>query len=175
MPTGLKLNKTESIYKFVCYKTTARKMYNIKDRKCTYKVALRRVRTFAFCTLLRWSCHVIHWSYIFYCSQFLHILYYRTLLGYYYYGTALCFFKNVLLVTLTLFSFKCSVIHTLCDRLWSVWLRSVFHNCLVNGTTFERKVLEILRYMCVLIFSTNFEENISHSRKNSVRYYYKHT
>jgi hypothetical protein len=37
--------------------------------------------------------------------------------------------------------------------------------------TFGKKVIEHI--MCVLIFSTTFVWNISHSKKNSVRYYHK--
>jgi hypothetical protein len=40
-----------------------------------------------------------------------------------------------------------------------------------NGTIFEKKVIE--HRMCVLIFSTTFVWNISHSKKKSATYYHK--
>jgi hypothetical protein len=42
-----------------------------------------------------------------------------------------------------------------------------------NGTFFRKKVTEAK--MCVLIFSTVFVSDISHSKKNSGRYYHKRT
>jgi len=43
-----------------------------------------------------------------------------------------------------------------------------FPHYLIKGTGFEKKVTE--HKMCVLIFSTNFVWNISHSKKNWARY-----
>jgi len=40
---------------------------------------------------------------------------------------------------------------------------SIFRHFLINGTILEKKVIEAK--MCVLIFSTTFVRNISHSKK----------
>jgi len=52
-------------------------------------------------------------------------------------------------------------------------LNIIFPHYLINSTTLKRKVNE--HKMCVLTFSINFVRNISHSRKNSERYYHKCT
>jgi len=52
-------------------------------------------------------------------------------------------------------------------HLWPAPLYNIFPHYLTNGTTFWKK-LSILKY--VLIFSTTFVWNISHSRKNWARY-----
>jgi len=53
-------------------------------------------------------------------------------------------------------------------HLWPVWLFHIFPRYLINGTIFERKVSD--KKICVLIFSTTFVCNISHSKKNWARY-----
>jgi hypothetical protein len=52
-----------------------------------------------------------------------------------------------------------------------LWLHHIFRHYLINGTIFGKNVIEYK--MCVLIFSTTFIWNISHSKKNSLRYYHK--
>ena len=54
-------------------------------------------------------------------------------------------------------------------HLWPVWLCSIFPHYLINGSIFEKKKVIELRG-CVLIFSTTFVRNISHSNKNWARY-----
>ena len=57
--------------------------------------------------------------------------------------------------------------------LWPVWLYSSFPHYLINGKISRKKCFE--NKMCVLIFCTTFVWNVSHSKKNSVRYYHKIT
>jgi len=49
-------------------------------------------------------------------------------------------------------------------HLWPAPLYNIFPHDLINGTIFEKKVIE--HNMCVLIFSTILMWNISHSQKN---------
>ena len=49
-------------------------------------------------------------------------------------------------------------------------LHHIFRHYLINGTIFGKKVLNI---KCVLIFSTTFIWNISHSKQNLARYCHK--
>ena len=45
-----------------------------------------------------------------------------------------------------------------------------FHIIIKNNTIFEKE--NVIEYKtCVLIFSTTFDPNISHSKKNLLRYY----
>jgi len=53
-------------------------------------------------------------------------------------------------------------------HLWPIWLYHIYSHNLINGTVFRK--LGIEHKMCVLIFSTTFVWNISHSKKNWVRY-----
>jgi hypothetical protein len=56
-------------------------------------------------------------------------------------------------------------------HLWPHRLYDIFPHYLINDTIFEggkKRVTE--RKMCVLIFSTTFVRNISHSMKNRARY-----
>jgi hypothetical protein len=53
---------------------------------------------------------------------------------------------------------------------WLVWLNNVLPHFLVNGTFFERNATA--KNSRVLIFSTTFVWNISHSKKNSARYHH---
>jgi len=55
-----------------------------------------------------------------------------------------------------------------------VWLYHIFPHYLINSMTFGTKLQVTERTMCVLISSTKFVQNISHS-KNSTRYYHKCT
>ena len=48
-------------------------------------------------------------------------------------------------------------------HLWPVRLYSIFPHYLINGAIFENVLLNI---KCVLIFSTTFVWNVSHSKKN---------
>jgi hypothetical protein len=48
---------------------------------------------------------------------------------------------------------------------WPVRFYNIFPHYLINGTIFEKKLLNIL-VKCVSIFSTSFVCNISHSKKN---------
>ena len=48
-------------------------------------------------------------------------------------------------------------------RLWPIWLCNTFPHYLVNGNVFFKK---LLNKICVLVFSTNFVWNISHSKKS---------
>ena len=50
-------------------------------------------------------------------------------------------------------------------------LYSIFPHYLINSTVFEKKELLNIKY--ILIFSTTCVLNISHSKKNSARYYHK--
>jgi hypothetical protein len=54
-------------------------------------------------------------------------------------------------------------------HLWPFRLYNIFPHYLIKGTIFGKKKV-IGREMCVLIFSTNFVWNISHSKKNWARY-----
>ena len=72
----------------------------------------------------------------------------------------------------------CSLTNPACNappycHLCPLWLHHIFRLYLVNGTIFWKKVIE--RKMCVLVFSTTFVSNISHSKKNSARYCHKCT
>jgi hypothetical protein len=58
----------------------------------------------------------------------------------------------------------------LCRHLWPLWLHNIFRHYLINGTIFG---IVLLNIKCVLIFSTTFIWNISHSKKNWARYYHK--
>ena len=52
--------------------------------------------------------------------------------------------------------------------MWPARLYRIFPHCLINRTTFGKKVVE--HKMCVWIFSTTFVWNIFHSKKNWTRY-----
>jgi hypothetical protein len=54
----------------------------------------------------------------------------------------------------------CAIVYC---HLWPVWLCHVFPYYLINGTIFVKKVIEYK--MCVLVFSTTFVWNNSHSRR----------
>ena len=58
-------------------------------------------------------------------------------------------------------------------HLWPVCLYRIFPHYFLKGTTFGKKVTE--HTTRVLIFSTTFAWNISHSEENSARCYHKHT
>ena len=58
--------------------------------------------------------------------------------------------------------------HAPYSYLWPLGLY-IFQHYLINGTIFGKKFLE--HEMCGLIFSATFLWNISHSKKNSTRYY----
>jgi hypothetical protein len=61
-------------------------------------------------------------------------------------------------------------------QIWPVWLYLISPHYLVKWTIFERAKEEVIeRKTCVLIFFTTFVLDISHSTKNSARYYYKCT
>jgi hypothetical protein len=68
----------------------------------------------------------------------------------------------------------CSLSYPTCNahapycHLWPALLYNIFPHYLINGTIFEKKATE--HKMCVLILSTNFVWNISHSKKKWVRY-----
>jgi hypothetical protein len=67
----------------------------------------------------------------------------------------------------------CSLTHPACNahapfRLWPRWLHQIFRHYLTNGTISGKKVDE--HKMCVLIFSTSFIRNTSHSKKDLARY-----
>jgi hypothetical protein len=47
-------------------------------------------------------------------------------------------------------AFFCAVLYC---HLWPVWLYHIFAHYLINGTIFEKKVIE---KKCILIFSTTF-------------------
>jgi len=59
-------------------------------------------------------------------------------------------------------------VHVLYCYLWPVWLYIIFPHYLINGTILEKKVIDYQMY--ILIFSTTFIWNISHSHKNWARY-----
>jgi hypothetical protein len=56
---------------------------------------------------------------------------------------------------------QCAVLYC---RLWSAQLYNIFPHYLINGK--KKKKKKILNLKCVLIFSTTFVWNISHSEKN---------
>ena len=64
---------------------------------------------------------------------------------------------------------KFHIICTVLCHLWPVWLHLFFPHYFINGTIFQKKV--IVQRMCILIFSTVFVYNISHSENNFARYY----
>ena len=64
-------------------------------------------------------------------------------------------------------------VHVPYCHLRPVQLYYIFPSYLINVTIFKKKKNVIERKMCVLIFSTTFVWNISHSKKNSARYYQK--
>jgi surface polysaccharide O-acyltransferase-like enzyme len=59
------------------------------------------------------------------------------------------------------------------SQLWPAPLYSIFAHYLINDTIFGKK--KLLNIKCVLIFCTTFVWNISHSKKNSARYYHQCT
>jgi hypothetical protein len=67
--------------------------------------------------------------------------------------------------------------HLFCAALyghpWLVWLYLISPHYLVKGTIFERTKEVIEGKTCILIFFTTSALDISHSTKNSARYYYK--
>jgi hypothetical protein len=62
---------------------------------------------------------------------------------------------------------SCAVLYC---HLWPVWLCHIFPHYLINDS-FWKKLLNI---KCVLIFSTTFVWNISHSKNNAARYHKCH-
>ena len=54
----------------------------------------------------------------------------------------------------------CAVLYC---RLWPLRLYSIFPHHVINGTIYRKK--KLLNIKCVLIFSTTFVRNISHSKK----------
>ena len=70
-------------------------------------------------------------------------------------------------------SYTARKVHLLCDvlycRLWPVWMYRILPHYLINGNIFGERNLE--HKIRVLIFSTAFVSNISHSEKNSTRYH----
>jgi len=64
----------------------------------------------------------------------------------------------------------CAVLYC---HVWPLRLYSIFPHYYINGKIFGEKVCN--RKMCVLIFSTTFVWNISHSKKNSTIYDHKCT
>ena len=56
--------------------------------------------------------------------------------------------------------------HALYCHLWSALLFSIFPHYLINGTIFEKYLLNTEHKMCVLISSAVLAWNISHSTKN---------
>ena len=56
------------------------------------------------------------------------------------------------------------------NHLWPFWFHHIFWHYLINGEI-RRKITEYKMY--ILIFSTTFVWNISHSKKNSARYFQK--
>jgi len=73
----------------------------------------------------------------------------------------------------TFWAFICSFLHPACNahlpyfHLWPAQLWNIFPLHLINGKIFRKKVTE--HKTCVLIFSTTFVWNISHSKKKWVR------
>jgi hypothetical protein len=63
----------------------------------------------------------------------------------------------------------CAALH--CHQ-WPVWLYHIFPHYLTNGKSCGKTRLTNIR--CVLIFSTTFVWNISHSKKKLARYYHKY-
>jgi hypothetical protein len=56
--------------------------------------------------------------------------------------------------------------------LWPLWLHQSFRQYLIiNDTIFGKKVIG--HKMCVLILTTTFIQNVSHSKKNPARYYHE--
>ena len=66
----------------------------------------------------------------------------------------------------------CSLRYLVCNahapyfHLWTVWLYNIFPHYLINGKILDNKNWTKI---CVLIFSTTFVWNFSHSRKNWAR------
>ena len=56
-----------------------------------------------------------------------------------------------------------------CDVICGLWLHQIFSTLSHKRYDFRKNVTE--HEMCVLIFSATFVYNISHSKKNSARYY----
>jgi hypothetical protein len=53
-------------------------------------------------------------------------------------------------------------------HLWPFWLYHIFSHYLINGTIFGKEIIN--HKMFVLLFSTTFVSNISHSKRNSATY-----
>jgi len=68
---------------------------------------------------------------------------------------------------------SCNACPVLYCHLRPVRLYYIFQHYLIKGTIFGKKFIE--HKMCVLTFSTTSVRNISHSKKNSARYYQKCT
>ena len=75
---------------------------------------------------------------------------------------------HILSVCISSLSYPARNAHAPYCHLWPAPLYKVFPHYLINGTIFEKKNTEYK--MCVLIFSTTFVWNISHSKKNLARY-----
>jgi hypothetical protein len=65
-------------------------------------------------------------------------------------------------------SYSASNMHAPCFHLWPAKLYNIFPHYLIKNMVFEKKNIE--HTMCVLIFSTTFIWNISHSKKKWARY-----
>jgi hypothetical protein len=59
-------------------------------------------------------------------------------------------------------------------HLWPVWLHHIDPDYLTSGRIFGGEKINRTK-KCVLISATTFVRNISHSEKNSARYYHKYT
>ena len=90
-----------------------------------------------------------------------------------YYKLCVCVCARTLTSLYSCLSYTARKLHLSCDvlqcHLWPVWLYCIFTHYLTNCTIFGKKVTEHKTY--VLILSTTFVRNISHSKKNSVTYY----
>ena len=73
----------------------------------------------------------------------------------------------------------CSLSYQACSahapycHLWPIHIYNILSHYLIKRTIFRKKV--IAHKMCVLIYYTNFVCNISHAKKNLVRYYHEYT
>jgi hypothetical protein len=59
---------------------------------------------------------------------------------------------------------ECDAYAPCCDVICGLLLHHMFRHYFINGMIFGKKVTD--HKMCVLIFSTTFIQNISHSKKN---------
>jgi hypothetical protein len=81
-------------------------------------------------------------------------------------------------ISITYSGCVCTLTYPACNsnaqyyHLWPVWLYNILPHYLINGTTFEKKKVTEHR-TCVLMSSTTFAWNSSHSRKKRARYDHK--